>query len=146
MRKISISPIGVAKNKVRKPRFGNFADEVSEIVVDRKFARGLEGIEGYSHLLVLYWMDRVNGITIRHRPQGNPEVPEVGIFSCRCPTRPNPVGITTVKLIGVKGNRIRVRGLDVVSNTPVIDIKPYWPQYDEVKKAKVPKWVYRLKF
>jgi tRNA (Thr-GGU) A37 N-methylase len=70
-------------------------------------------------------MDKVKGHVITHQPQGNPEVPIVGIFACRCPARPNPIAITTVELIEHKGNKIKVKGLDILDGTPVIDIKPY---------------------
>ena len=73
-------------------------------------------------------------------------MPVVGIFACRCPTRPNPIGITTVKLLERKGNKIKVKGLDVIDNTPIIDIKPYTPQYDKVEDAKTLEWIYKLKY
>ena len=76
---------------------------------------------------------------IRHVPQGKvDEVPEVGILACRCPQRPNPIGITTTQIISIKDNVVTVRGLDVINNTPILDIKPYTPQYDAVQDAKVP--------
>ena len=146
MRKITIKPIGFVKNKIVKQRFGNFAKEVSEIILDKKFTKALDGIESYSHIIVVYWMDKIKDFMIKHRPQGNLEAPIVGIFACRCSQRPNPVGISTVKLMGCKGNKIKVKGLDVLNGTPIIDIKPYWPQYDRVVKGKIPKWVNKLEF
>ncbi len=143
MKEIRLTPIGVVKNNIREPRFGNFADEISEIIVKKKFAEALDGIEEYSHVIIVYWMDKVKNYVIKHRPQGI--APLVGIFACRCPQRPNPIGITTVKLVGRKGNRIRVKGLDILDGTPVIDIKPYWPQYDKVD-GKIPEWVNKLEF
>ena len=128
------------------PRFGDFAKEISEIILDKKFTQALKGIGGYSHIIVVYWMDKVKDYVIQHRPQGNPRVPIVGIFACRCPARPNPIGITTVKLISHQGNKIKVKGLDVLDGTPILDIKPYWPQYDKVIKEKIPSWVNKLKF
>ena len=89
-------------------------------------------------------MDKVKDKVIVHRPQGNPEVPIVGIFSCRCPQRPNPIAITTVKLLSRKDNKLKVKGLDILNGTPIIDIKPYWSVYDEVKRAKIPNWVSKL--
>ena len=146
MKEITLKPIGFVKNKVKEPRFGNFADEVSEVIVDKKLTEALDGIDDYSHIIIVYWMDKIKEHVIKHRPQGNPEVPVVGIFSCRCPARPNPIAITTVKLLGRKGNVIKVKGLDVLNGTPVIDIKPYWPQYDKVENEKIPNWVNKLKF
>lgn len=95
-------------------------------------------------MIIVYWMDEVKGYVITHRPQGNPEVPVVGIFSCRCPSRPNPIAMTTVKLIGHEGNKIKVKGLDILDGSPVIDIKPFWPVYDKIDGEKIPDWVNKL--
>lgn len=146
MDEIRLTPIGFVKNGVKEPRFGGFADSVSEVVVKPQFAQALKGIDDYSHVIIVYWMDRVKERVITHRPQGNPNVPIVGIFACRCPQRPNPIAITTVKLLSRKGNRIVVKGLDVLDGTPVIDIKPFWPQYDVAENWKIPDWVNRLEF
>ncbi len=146
MGEIILKPIGFVRNNIKEHRFGNFASEVSEIIVKEEFAEGLDGIEDYSHVIIIYWMDRVRNSVIKHRPQGNPNVPIVGIFACRCPPRPNPIAITTVRLLQRKGNAIKVKGLDILDGTPVIDIKPYWPQYDKVTKAAVPGWVHKLEF
>ena len=146
MKEITLKPIGIVKNNVKEPRFGNFANEVSEIIVDEKFKEALDGIDDYSHVIIVYWMDKVKDYVIKHQPQGNPNVPIFGIFACRCPARPNPIAITTVKLLEHNGNKIKVKGLDVIDGTPVIDIKPYWPQYDKVENGKVPSWVNKLEF
>jgi len=141
---INLRPIGYVKNNIKKPRFGNFAHEISEIIVDEKFTEALNGIEDYSHVIIVYWMDKVKDYIITHRPQGNPKVPVVGIFACRCPQRPNPIAVTTVRLMGRRGNKIKVKGLDILDGTPIIDIKPYWPQYDKVEDGKIPGWVNEL--
>jgi tRNA-Thr(GGU) m(6)t(6)A37 methyltransferase TsaA len=144
MEEITLKPIGVAKNSENKSRFGSFDGVVSEIIVDERFTDALNGTEDYSHVIVVYWMDKIKDYVITHRPQGNPEVPIIGIFACRCPPRPNPIGVTTVKLIERTGNRIKVKGLDILDGTPIIDIKPYWPVYDKVKDEKIPGWVNKL--
>ena len=146
MNEIKLKPIGFAKNNVRKPRFGKFAEEISEIIVDEKFTGALKGIDDYSHVIIVYWMDQVKEHVIVHQPQGNPHVPIVGIFACRCPQRPNPIAITTVRLMAHIGNKIKVKGLDILDGTPIIDIKPYWPQYDKVENEKIPDWVNKLDF
>lgn len=146
MKEIKLKTIGFVRNNVKEPRFGNFANEISKIVVDKKFTKALKGIDDYSHVIIVYWMDKIKDYVITHRPQGNPNVPIVGIFACRCPQRPNPIAITTVKLIEHKGNIIKVKGLDVLDGTPIIDIKPYWPQYDKVENEKIPDWVNKLEF
>lgn len=147
MKEIKLKPIGFVKNNIEKSRFGNFKEEISEIILDEEFSGGLDGIKDYSHLIVVYWMDKVKTRDIHHVPQGRiGEVPEVGIFACRCVSRPNPIGITTVELLERKENKIKVKGLDTLNGTPIIDIKPYWPQYDKVEKAKIPNWVNKLEF
>jgi tRNA-Thr(GGU) m(6)t(6)A37 methyltransferase TsaA len=144
MEEINLKPIGYAKNNVKEPRFGNFDNEITEIVLDEKFTDALTGIDEYSHIIIVFWMDKIKTQVITHRPQGNPEVPIVGIFSCRCPPRPNPIAQTTVKLVGHEKNIIKVKGLDILDGSPIIDIKPYWPQYDKVEEGIIPDWVYKL--
>lgn len=144
MQKIDLKPIAFVRNNIKEPRFGNFTDEVSEIIVNKELTDALNGIEEYSHVIIVYWMDRVKDYVVTHRPQGNPEAPIVGIFACRCPKRPNPIAITTVELLEHKGNKIKVKGLDILNGTPVIDIKPYWPQYDKVENGRIPGWVNKL--
>ncbi len=146
MEEINLKPIGFVKNNIKEPRYGNFANEISEIIVDKKFTDALNNIEDYSHIIIVYWMDKVKDYVITHRPQGNPNVPIVGIFACRCPQRPNPIAITTIKLIKHKDNKLKVKGLDILDGTPIIDIKPYWPQYDKVENEKIPNWVNKLEF
>ncbi len=144
MKDININPIGFVKNNEKEQRFGSFSNEITEIEVDEKFTDALNGIDDYSHVIIVFWMDKVKESVITHQPQGNPEVPIVGIFSCRCPQRPNPIAITTVKLIERQGNKIKVKGLDILDGTPIIDIKPYWPIYDKVIGGIIPDWVNKL--
>jgi tRNA-Thr(GGU) m(6)t(6)A37 methyltransferase TsaA len=144
MEEINLKPVGFVKNDVKESRFGNFDNEVSEIIVNEEFTDALNGIGDYSHVVIVYWMDKIKDYVITHRPQGNPEVPIVGTFACRCPRRPNPIAITTVKLLERNGNKIKVKGLDIMDGTPVIDIKPHWPQYDKVEDVTIPDWVNKL--
>lgn len=141
---ISLKPIGEVKNKVEEQRFGNWKTVISEIAINKKFAEALDGLEDYSHAIVLYWMHQTMGHKIKHKPQGIG--PLVGIFACRCQSRPNPIGMTAVKIIKRRGNVLTVKGLDVINGTPVLDIKPYTPQYDLVKGAKVPAWTKKLRY
>lgn len=117
MTEISMKPIGYAKSEVKQHKFGGFTEEVSEIAVDESFADGLKDLTDNSHVIVVYWMDKVSGYSLVHRPQGNPDVPEVGIFACRCPRRPNSIAMTTVELLEVSGNKVKVKGLDVIDGS-----------------------------
>ena len=143
---ITLKPIGFAENFEQK-HFGGWQKISTDIVINEEYKEALFGLEEYSHVVVIYWMNEVKTCDIRHVPQGKVgEVPEVGIFACRCAQRPNPIGISTVKLIGIKDNVMSVQGLDVIANTPILDIKPYTPQYDAAPNAKIPDWVNKLDY
>lgn len=71
-------------------------------------------------------------------------MPIVGIFSQRAKDRPNPIGVTAVKIVDVGDDYLEVRGLDAIDTTPVLDIKPYYPEYDRIKNPTTPNWVKRL--
>jgi tRNA-Thr(GGU) m(6)t(6)A37 methyltransferase TsaA len=144
MEEITIKPIGVVKNNIEESKFGGWDEVISEIILNKEYKEALDGIDDYSHLTIIFWMDQVKTCKIKHRPQGIG--PLVGILACRCPARPNPIGITTVKLLAHQDNSLKVKGLDVINNTPIIDIKPYTPQYDEVKEVEIPDWVNKLEY
>lgn len=143
---ISIKPLGKAKNRVNKPMLPGWKDVETEIIIDKKYTKGLDGIEDYSHAIVVYWMDKEIECHLKHYPQGRKDVPYVGIFACRCPQRPNRIALSTVKLLSRKNNVLKVKGLDIVDGTPIIDVKPYTPRYDEIGNAKVPAWIKKLIF
>lgn len=143
---IKLKTIGFVKNQ-EKQHFGDWSKIVTDLVIDQKYKDALKGLEDYSHLIVVYWMHKVKTCDIRHVPQGKiNEVPEVGIFACRCPQRPNPIGISTVEILGIKDSIITVKGLDTIENTPILDIKPYTPQYDAASNVKIPDWVSKLDY
>ena len=143
---MEIKPIGYAKSKIKKQQFGGFLDNITEIILDEKYAEGLEGLNEYSHVLVIYWMNEAEGIVrLKHQPQKNPNVPEIGIFATRCQWRPNCIGISAVPLISVEKNVIKVKGLDIIDKTPILDIKPYLPDYDKPEgNIKLPNWTSKL--
>lgn len=119
---------------------------VSKLEVEAEYAGGLKGLEDYSHVTILYWLSLVDSCTVTHVPQGRKDVPEVGIFACRCPTRPNPIRISSAELLGIEGNVLTVKGLDALHSTPIIDIKPLHSPYDLRGAVKVPRWVNRLEY
>jgi tRNA-Thr(GGU) m(6)t(6)A37 methyltransferase TsaA len=75
------------------------------------------------------------------RPQGRSDMPEIGIFAQRAKHRPNPIGITSVKLIDITDNIIKVKGLDAIDNSPVLDIKPYFNHFDKINDNSMPDWI-----
>ena len=119
----------------------------SVIEVLPEFAEGLEGLEEFSHVLVVFYMhldpDR-EPFALRRRPRGRLDMPMLGVFAQRGRMRPNPVGVTAVAIARLEPGRLTVRGLDAVNGTPVLDIKPYVPVFDHVDGARTPEWVDRL--
>ncbi|MEQ8660789.1 MAG: tRNA (N6-threonylcarbamoyladenosine(37)-N6)-methyltransferase TrmO [Gammaproteobacteria bacterium] len=113
---------------------------VALVEVLPRYADGLTGIEAYSHLIVLFWMDRAGPPErLRCHPRGDATVPEVGVFAARGRNHPNPIGLAVVELVARAENRLTVRRLDAYDGTPVIDIKPY-DHYDRVTDPRVPEW------
>ncbi|KLK88186.1 methyltransferase [Methanoculleus sediminis] len=106
-----------------------FSEAEGTIEVFPEYADGLEGVEGFSHIILLYHFHRANGFSLRQRPfvDGSKER---GIFAIRHFSRPNPIGISLVEVVSVEGNTVRVRGIDVLDGTPLLDIKPYVRQFD----------------
>jgi tRNA-Thr(GGU) m(6)t(6)A37 methyltransferase TsaA len=144
---VSIEPIGVVKSPVVEAVDKGWGAIVSEIHLKPELAPGLTGLEAFSHVLVVFLMHKASWdrrTDLVRRPQGREDMPMVGIFAQRAKHRPNPIGITPVRLLSVNGGVVRVQGLDAIDDTPVVDIKPYFPAYDWIDRAEVPDWVDRL--
>ena len=99
-------------------------DEEGALIILPAFEQGLTDIEGYSHLFVLWVFDRSDGFDMMAAPPIDEHRPH-GVFSTRSPRRPNPIGLTVVELLGRKSGTLRVRGVDMLDGTPILDIKPY---------------------
>ena len=120
--------------------------ESSEITIDAAWAEALDGLEGFSHIWVLWWIDRFDEPpeTQHVHPEGRSEMPLVGLFATRSPRRPCPIGMTAVRLLERDGRRLLVEGLDAFEGTPVLDIKPYLRRGDLIPEAGAPEWLERL--
>jgi endonuclease-3 related protein len=140
---MTLKPIGVVRSKITQPPLPDEGKVIAEIIIDSRLTEALDGLEGFSHIVVLYWMHQAAAgrVPTKVHPMGKPEFPLVGLFVTRSPQRPNPIGVTTVRLLQRRGNILVVQGLDAFDGTPVIDIKPYIPGYDSVAEAKVPQWL-----
>jgi tRNA-Thr(GGU) m(6)t(6)A37 methyltransferase TsaA len=124
-----------------------FVPTVSELVIAPEFEGLLDGIEDFSHALVLYWAHFVGPegrSLIKVHPMGRKDLPLVGIFSTCSPARPNPVCVSAVRILERRGLTLRVEGLDAVDGSPVVDIKPYLPSYYAVENAKLSDWMNRI--
>ena len=143
---IVMEPIGYVKNEVKDRKDVAWGDDASTIVLDEQYVSGIEGLEDFSHVIILYYLDKAKYDKEKHlqrRPQNREDMPLVGIFSQRGKDRPNQIGMTSVQVVSVLNDKLIVKGLDAIDGTPVLDIKPYYPVYDR-KDASVPEWVDRL--
>jgi tRNA-Thr(GGU) m(6)t(6)A37 methyltransferase TsaA len=120
--------------------------EAAEITIDATWSEALDGIEEFSHMWVLWWIDRFEEppTALRVHPEGRSELPLVGFFATRSPHRPCPIGITAVRLLERRGRRLLVEGLDAFEGTRVLDIKPYLRRGDLIPEAGAPDWLGRL--
>jgi len=143
--KIVLNPIGYVKTEA-------VGDEVkdksrtSQIVLRDELVEALEGITGFSHLFVLFWLSQIpdeQRMIMKVHPRGRMDMPLLGVFATRTNLRPNPIGLTLVELLKVEGNTLTVRGLDAFDGTPILDIKPF-DSWDTAKNARVPDWWIKL--
>lgn len=164
---LTLTPVGVVRSSIQAPMLTatdqglSLSDRldkiraahrrnrqaVAELVIDPALEGVLDGVEGFSHLLVLYWPHLVpperRGLRRVH-PMGRRDLPEQGIFATCSPARPNPVLVTAVRLLEREGNVLRVRGLDAVDGSPIVDIKPYVHYALKIEETKVPDWMERI--
>ncbi|MDY6917931.1 MAG: tRNA (N6-threonylcarbamoyladenosine(37)-N6)-methyltransferase TrmO [Chloroflexota bacterium] len=157
---IRLRPVGIVRSVLKQPslvpkrgdlhwgagaeRAREERDAIAELVVDDDLTGILDGIDGFSHLLVLYWAHLVpqqaRSMTKVH-PMGRKDLPLTGIFATCSPARPNPISVTVVRLLERRGNVLVVEGLEAVDGSPVIDIKPYTPYYYRVRDVQVSEWM-----
>ncbi|MEM3090980.1 MAG: tRNA (N6-threonylcarbamoyladenosine(37)-N6)-methyltransferase TrmO [Candidatus Bathyarchaeia archaeon] len=120
-------------------------EEEAKIRIFSEFCNGLTGVEEFSHLIVLYWFhlrdNEADRRTLMVFPKRHMVNVEKGVFACRSPSRPNPVGLCVVELVKREDCVLTVRGLDAFEGSPIIDIKPYIPSVDFVENVRVPDWV-----
>jgi tRNA-Thr(GGU) m(6)t(6)A37 methyltransferase TsaA len=140
-----LKAIGIVRSGFRQSSAErlNLEEMACEIEIDPGLTEALDGLEGFSHIIVLYWMHRATSdrVSLKVHPMGRKDVPVQGIFAVRTPNRPNRIGKSTVRLLQRQGNILRVQGLDALDGSPVLDIKPYIPGYDSANNARVPSWI-----
>jgi tRNA-Thr(GGU) m(6)t(6)A37 methyltransferase TsaA len=136
---IKFAPIGVVRTHATEAETKASGNVEGELVIYPEFEEALEGIDGYSHLFVIVYFDRLRAEQIgplRVKPRGLvrrgftlEELPSLGVLALDSPTRPNPIGLTLVRFLRREKNRLFVQGLDFFNDTPILDIKGYRPQY-----------------
>ena len=164
---MQLTPVGVVRSEIKTPMMS--ADEadltltermenvkayhrrveasICELVIDPALAELLDGIEAFSHVLVLFWphlLDPARRNLRKVHPMGRKDMPLQGIFATCSPARPNPVLVSAVPLVARKGNILEVKGLEAVDGSPIIDVKPYSKSYLQVNGLKMPAWMEQL--
>jgi len=124
--KIEFEPIGFVKTNVEKvPRHWTVSESEGEIILNEEYAGGLKDIKPGQRIIVLFYFHQSPRFTPDFLVQTPPHRNErLGVFSICSPVRPNPIGMSIVEVLGVEGRTIRIKGLDMLDGTPVLDIKP----------------------
>jgi tRNA-Thr(GGU) m(6)t(6)A37 methyltransferase TsaA len=146
---IELVPIGHVRNDRHDLGDEGWGAVTSTIELLPAYAGGLDGLEQWSHALVVFHMHRDPGDEPppgdwRRHPRGRADMPKPGVFAQRGRMRPNPIGVTAVPIVKVAPGVLTVRGLDAIDGTPVLDLKPWAPQFDGVEGARVPAWFVEL--
>jgi tRNA (adenine37-N6)-methyltransferase len=163
MKEFIIRPIGIVKNKIdaeilkyanndieldpKRIKSSRHAFDTSEIIIYDEYLECLDGIEDFSHLMIIYWTHKtpVHARSIKKvHPAGLKSMPIKGVFATRSPVRPNPLALSSVRLLECKENILIVEGLDAINGSPVLDIKPHLPSYDSPLNVKIADWMYAI--
>jgi len=127
-----ITPIGVIHTRYtaleKVPIQPCYSNQVGEVELFRQYEEGLKDLEGFSHIVILYLFHKSEGYSLTVKPFLDSD--EHGLFATRHPNRPNPIGMSVVRLVERKGRVLQVKDVDVLDGTPLIDIKPYVPSFD----------------
>jgi tRNA-Thr(GGU) m(6)t(6)A37 methyltransferase TsaA len=136
---MEIKQIGIIHSLFKKPDgmpiqpvFANGAEGIVEVLP--QFAAGLKDLEGFERIWLIYWFDRVTEMKLIVKPFRDNS--ERGLFSTRAPCRPNPIGMSPVRLLRIVNNKLYLADIDVLDGTPLLDIKPYIPEFDCFEGSK----------
>ena len=140
MNEITFKPIGVVYSPFKEPKGMPIQAAVAQgikgtIEINPEFAEGLKDLESFSHLILLYHLSLVKEHALLVKPFLDDNLH--GVFATRSPSRPNAIGISTVRLTKIENNTLFIKDLDIVDGTPLLDIKPYVPQFDDRKPCKI---------
>ena len=125
---MSLVPIGVVSSPLTDPaaapKQGSEGAPDAWLVLEPGVAAGLDGMRPGDEIIVLTWLHRARRDVLRVHPRDDPSNPERGVFTTRSADRPNPIGLHRVEIAAIDGARVRVRGLEAIDGTPVVDLKP----------------------
>lgn len=137
--KFEFKPIGIIHTPYKTARDApiqsRMSDEIGSVELFEKYAEGLDDIEGFSHITLLYVFHKRTGYSLKVTPFLDTE--KKGVFATRAPARPNQIGLSVVELLERKGNFLTVKGVDMLDGTPILDIKPYIPPFDIREKVRI---------
>lgn len=143
----TIRPIGTVHCSRSEAEDDNWDSETSRIEMIPPFGeRSLRGLTEFSHCIVVYVFDAASwdDSKMSRHPRGNTEWPEVGIFAQRAKDRPNRIGVTVCRVLGIDGPTLHVGGLDAIDGTPVVDIKPWMEEFGTRGEVAQPSWATEL--
>ena len=141
---ITLNPVATVKNSRTSPIDDNWEEVIAEIELAAHIpTEAFENISDFSNLEIIYFFDKVESKDIIYsgRPRGNPGYPVVGIFGQRKKDRPNTIGLCTVELLEHSGRTLKVKYLDAIDGTPVLDIKPVIKEFQPKGEIRQPLWV-----
>ena len=147
---IALEPVGTVLGGRRDAVDDGWGEVEAIIAVDpaRFTVDAVAGLDAFSHLVVVFQFHLVDEAAVEtgaRRPRGNPDWPEVGMFAQRAKMRPNRLGVSSCRLLGVEGLNLRVRGLDAVDGSPVLDVKPYLREFEPPPaEVRQPSWATEL--
>ncbi|AGK61270.1 putative methyltransferase, YaeB/AF_0241 family [Archaeoglobus sulfaticallidus PM70-1] len=133
MGEIKYKPIGIIHSPFKEPKGTPIQPTAARgidgaVEVFPEYAEGLKDLEGFSHIILIYHFHLVKKPSLKVKPFMDNQIR--GVFSTRAPSRPNPIGISVVHLVRIEGNILYIRDVDIVDGTPLLDIKPYVPEFD----------------
>jgi tRNA-Thr(GGU) m(6)t(6)A37 methyltransferase TsaA len=143
-----VRPVGAVAGGRAEPTDDDWGAVEAVIRIDPRFGpEAVAGLDAFSHLEVVFLfhlVDEAGVATGARRPRGNPDWPTVGIFAQRGKDRPNRIGVSRCELLGVDGLELRVRGLDAVDGSPVLDVKPWMEEFAPRGEVRQPRWTREL--
>ena len=144
---MNLRPIGVVSCPVVEAIDTGWGGVVSTIRLLPEYVGALQGIDAFSHAVIVFLMHEASfdpGRQLARRPRDREDMPLLGCFAQRARHRPNPIGVSTVRIESVARDALTVRGLDAIDGTPVLDIKPHMAVFDVPQASVEPEWVARL--
>jgi tRNA-Thr(GGU) m(6)t(6)A37 methyltransferase TsaA len=137
---ITYKPIGIIHSEFKEPKGVPIQPTAAEsiegtIEIFSEYVKGLQDLENFSHIILIYQFHLSDGFSLKVTPYMDKELR--GVFATRAPHRPNQIGLSIVHLIKIEGNTLHIRDVDIVDKTPLLDIKPYVPEFDHRKVSKI---------